>query len=126
MSVSGVEVGVSPMTWERKRRVPSPPAARAGDGRECVEVKGASASERATRTTRSNLSPHQNYPLSSSARGVHYLHSSKPPILHRDLKTQNVLVGADWSVRLCDFGLARDKHRTFLSNDQASLETVKA
>ena len=41
------------------------------------------------------------------ARGVHYLHSCRPPILHRDLKTQNVLVGSDWSVRLCDFGLAR-------------------
>jgi hypothetical protein len=41
------------------------------------------------------------------ARGVHYLHSCRPPILHRDLKSLNVLVGADLSLRLCDFGLAR-------------------
>jgi serine/threonine protein kinase len=43
-----------------------------------------------------------------AARGVHYLHSCRPPVLHRDLKSQNILVNADWSVALCDFGLARE------------------
>ena len=34
-----------------------------------------------------------------------YLHSQK--ILHCDLKSQNILIAHDWTVKLCDFGLAR-------------------
>ena len=42
-----------------------------------------------------------------TARGLHYLHSCNPPILHRDLKSPNLLVDASFGVRVCDFGLAR-------------------
>ncbi|CAI7915846.1 unnamed protein product, partial [Closterium sp. NIES-54] len=31
------------------------------------------------------------------------------------LKTPNLLVDKDWTVKVCDFGLSRLKHRTFLS-----------
>jgi serine/threonine protein kinase len=36
-----------------------------------------------------------------------HLHSSQPPILHRDLKSANVLVAADWSARVGDLGLSK-------------------
>lgn len=41
------------------------------------------------------------------ARGVCFLHSSHPPILHRDLKSPNLLLTGDYRVKLADFGLAR-------------------
>ena len=36
-------------------------------------------------------------------------------IVHRDLKSPNLLVSRDWTVRLCDFGLSKLKSNTFLS-----------
>lgn len=37
-----------------------------------------------------------------------YLHSASPPILHRDLKAENLLVDSNWTVKVADFGLARN------------------
>jgi len=42
------------------------------------------------------------------ARGLAYLHAHAPPVLHRDVKSPNVLVDAGDRVKLCDVGLARD------------------
>jgi hypothetical protein len=42
-----------------------------------------------------------------TARGMSYLHSSNPPIIHRDLKTANLLVDKNWAVKVADFGLSR-------------------
>ncbi len=37
-------------------------------------------------------------------QGVNALHNHKPPVVHRDLKLENILFGQDDNVRLCDFG----------------------
>lgn len=33
-----------------------------------------------------------------------YMHNCDPIVIHRDLKTQNLILDADYSVKLCDFG----------------------
>jgi sterile alpha motif and leucine zipper-containing kinase AZK len=43
----------------------------------------------------------------SIADGMHYLHSLYPPVLHRDLKTMNVLVTEWQGIKISDFGDAR-------------------
>ncbi len=45
-----------------------------------------------------------------ACRGIAVAHSEKPPIVHRDIKPQNILVGYDADglrVRVSDFGLAK-------------------
>ncbi|CAM9587396.1 unnamed protein product [Ectocarpus sp. 12 AP-2014] len=42
------------------------------------------------------------------SRAMEYLHSRSPPIIHRDLKSLNLLLaGTEGPVKLCDFGLVR-------------------
>ena len=38
-------------------------------------------------------------------RALHYLHTNR--VIHRDMKPQNILIGANGVVKLCDFGFAR-------------------
>lgn len=45
-----------------------------------------------------------------AARGMCFLHEHDPPIIHRDLKPGNLLVTADMSIKVCDFGLSRRLH----------------
>ncbi|KAL1084417.1 hypothetical protein V6Z11_D09G263700 [Gossypium hirsutum] len=49
------------------------------------------------------------------ARGMNYLHHCNPPIIHRDLKSSNLLVDKNWIVKVGDFGLSRLKHETYLT-----------
>ncbi|CAN1195071.1 Serine/threonine-protein kinase EDR1 [Linum perenne] len=49
------------------------------------------------------------------ARGMNYLHHYNPPIIHRDLKSSNLLVDKNWTVKVGDFGLSRLKHETYLT-----------
>lgn len=46
------------------------------------------------------------------AKGIEYLHKQTPPILHRDLKSMNILIDDDFNAKVCDFGLARIKQTT--------------
>ncbi|KAM1894727.1 hypothetical protein ACFX13_043598 [Malus domestica] len=50
------------------------------------------------------------------AKGMNYLHTSHPTVVHRDLKSPNLLVDKNWNVKVCDFGLSRTKHHTYLSS----------
>ncbi|TFL06833.1 hypothetical protein BDV98DRAFT_541335 [Pterulicium gracile] len=38
--------------------------------------------------------------------GVAFMHNSRPPLLHRDLKVENILQSSPTSFKLCDFGSA--------------------
>lgn len=52
------------------------------------------------------------------AKGIHYLHEEcKSPIIHCDIKPQNILMDDFWTPKISDFGLAKllmpDQTRTF-------------
>ncbi|XP_051944630.1 receptor-interacting serine/threonine-protein kinase 2-like isoform X2 [Hippocampus zosterae] len=41
------------------------------------------------------------------ALGVNFLHNMSPPLLHHDLKTQNILLDSEFHVKIADFGLSK-------------------
>ncbi len=54
--------------------------------------------------------------LADVARAMQYLHSRTPQIIHRDLKTENVLISADFqTAKITDFGLSQAKAASFVS-----------
>jgi eukaryotic-like serine/threonine-protein kinase len=62
-------------------------------------------------------------------RGLVVAHSERPPIIHRDIKPQNILVGYDsvgLRVRISDFGLAKRVNPLTLAATAAGTPSFKA
>eukprot|EP00007_Cunea_sp_BSH-02190019_P004251 CAMPEP_0174232712 /NCGR_PEP_ID=MMETSP0417-20130205/2930_1 /TAXON_ID=242541 /ORGANISM="Mayorella sp, Strain BSH-02190019" /LENGTH=963 /DNA_ID=CAMNT_0015310809 /DNA_START=145 /DNA_END=3036 /DNA_ORIENTATION=- len=69
------------------------------------------------RSGRCNLSFKKRLHMAKEAAlGMNWLHSLKPPFLHRDLKTSNLLVDADYHVSVADFGLSTIKTKDHEGN----------
>eukprot|EP00930_Biecheleria_cincta_P082443 TRINITY_DN72178_c0_g1_i1.p1 TRINITY_DN72178_c0_g1~~TRINITY_DN72178_c0_g1_i1.p1 ORF type:complete len:1736 (-),score=337.57 TRINITY_DN72178_c0_g1_i1:53-5203(-) len=49
--------------------------------------------------------------------GVCYLHSHVPPVVHRDLKSLNIVLDRVYNAKICDFGLTQsmELHKTHIS-----------
>ena len=54
------------------------------------------------------------------ARGMAYLHSRTPPVIHRDLKSPNLLVDSNFKVKICDFGMSRLMSHGYISTKGAA------
>lgn len=56
-------------------------------------------------------------------KGLAYLHSRNPPVIHRDLKCDNVFIsGTTGSVKIGDLGLATFKTQTFAKSMRGTME----
>ncbi|XP_042421960.1 probable LRR receptor-like serine/threonine-protein kinase At1g05700 isoform X1 [Zingiber officinale] len=58
--------------------------------------------------------------IDAAQAGLEYLHKScKPPIIHRDVKTSNILLSENFEAKIADFGLSK----SFLSDAQTHIST---
>ncbi|KAJ0390723.1 hypothetical protein P43SY_011912 [Pythium insidiosum] len=58
-------------------------------------------------TTPSSWQRHKLAIAVDIAEALVYVHSFNPPLVHRDLKSRNVLLGESWKAKLSDFGVSR-------------------
>jgi len=56
--------------------------------------------------------------------GLHFLHvlanleTTKKPVVHRDLKSMNVVLDSRWNAKLCDFGLTQTMEKTHITRKE--------
>lgn len=57
------------------------------------------------------------------AKGLNYLHEQKPPIIHRDLKSQSILLNRHNEAKLANFSLSKEKNDASVTTD-SFIETL--
>jgi serine/threonine protein kinase len=60
-----------------------------------------------------------------AARGMLYLHRRSVPVLHRDLKSPNILVDENWHAKVGDFNLSRLMEDPKRTSSLAAMNPVK-
>lgn len=56
------------------------------------------------------MPPEEIYPIIGQLCDIlSYIHQKNPPVIHRDIKPQNIIMAEDGSLHLIDFGIAREE-----------------
>jgi mitogen-activated protein kinase 1/3 len=80
--------------------------------------------ERLLRSDQNFTTLHIQYFLYQILRGLRYVHAQN--VIHRDIKPANLLVNADCSLKICDFGLSRTTNDVYRAPQQPQVKQPPA